>query len=48
MQLLMSAGIIQPGGDQHGKLAGLAEVARTAQATRSAAPAAHGAPTPAK
>jgi uncharacterized membrane protein len=48
MQLLMSAGIIQPGGDQHGKLAGLAEVARAAQAVRQTAPAAHGAPTPAK
>ena len=48
MQLLMSAGIIQPGGDQHGKLAGLAEVARAAQATRTTAPASHDAPTPAK
>jgi len=48
MQLLMSAGIIQPGGDQHGKLAGLAEVARAAQAVRTAAPASHEAPTLAK
>jgi uncharacterized membrane protein len=48
MQLLMSAGIIQPGGDQHGKLADLAEVARAAHAVRTAAPAAHDAPTPAK
>lgn len=38
MQLLMSAGIIQPGGDQHGKLTGLAETARAAQAMRQAAP----------
>ena len=45
MQLLMSAGIIQPGGDAHGKLTGLAETARAAQAMRNAA---HGAPTPAK
>jgi uncharacterized membrane protein len=48
MQLLMSAGIIQPGGDAHGKLAGLAETARAAAAVRSAAPAPHDAPTPAK
>ena len=48
MQLLMSAGIIQPGGDHHGKLAGLAEVARAAQAVRTAAPASHEAPTLAK
>jgi uncharacterized membrane protein len=50
MQLLMSAGIIQPGGDAHGKLAGLAETARAAQAIRVAtpAPAPQQAPTPAK
>jgi uncharacterized membrane protein len=50
MQLLMSAGIIQPGGDTHGKLAGLAETARAAQAIRVAtpAPAPQRAPTPAK
>jgi uncharacterized membrane protein len=48
MQLLMSAGIIQPGGDEHSKLAGLAETARAAQAVRQAAPAPHSAPTPAK
>jgi len=48
MQLLMSAGIIQPGGDQQGKLAGLAEVARTAQAVRAAAPTQQQTPTPAK
>ena len=30
MQLLMSAGIIQPGGDQQDKLAALAETARAA------------------
>jgi uncharacterized membrane protein len=34
MQLLMSAGIIQPGGDQENKLAALAETARAAQAVR--------------
>jgi uncharacterized membrane protein len=48
MQLLMSAGIIQPGGDAHGKLSGLAETARAAQAMRRAVPEAHQAPTPAK
>jgi uncharacterized membrane protein len=47
MQLLMSAGIIQPGGDHQGKLSGLAETARAAQAMRAAVPA-HDAPTPAK
>jgi len=40
MQLLMSAGIIQPGGDQQNKLAALAETARAAQAARTAAPTA--------
>jgi len=40
MQLIMSAGIIQPGGDQQDKLAALAETARTAQAARAAAPVA--------
>jgi uncharacterized membrane protein len=48
MQLLMSAGIIQPGGDAHGKLSGLAETARAAQAMRQAAVAPQQAPTPAK
>ncbi len=40
MQLLISAGVIQPGGDleDHGKLAALAETARTAQAARKAEP----------
>jgi len=40
MQLLISAGVIQPGGsgEQHTPLAALAETARTAQAARSAAP----------
>ena len=40
MQLLISAGVIQPGGngEQHIPLAALAETARTAQAARSAAP----------
>jgi uncharacterized membrane protein len=37
MQLLISAGVIQPGADEeaHGKLAALAETARAAQAARS-------------
>jgi uncharacterized membrane protein len=48
MQLLMSAGIIQPGGEAPGKLAGLAETARVAQTARRAAPAPQQAPTPAK
>jgi uncharacterized membrane protein len=48
MQLLMSAGIIQPGGEANGRLAGLAETARTAQAARRATPAPQQAPTPAK
>jgi uncharacterized membrane protein len=40
MQLLMSAGIIQPGGssEQHDTLAALAETARTAQAARGVVP----------
>ena len=42
MTLLMSAGIVQPGSDPQaqGKLAGLAETARAAQAARRAAPTA--------
>jgi len=40
MQLLISAGVIQPGGDSHGRLAALAETARTAQTGRHAAPVA--------
>ncbi len=36
MTLLISAGIIQPGGDPQNRLAALAETARTAQAARSA------------
>jgi uncharacterized membrane protein len=41
MQLLMSAGIIQPGGsEQHDTLAALAETARTAQAARGVVPSA--------
>src|SRR5215212_4966519 len=39
MTLLMSAGMAQPGGDQQRKLAALAETARVAQATRTAAAA---------
>ena len=48
MQLLMSAGIIQPGGDTHGKLSGLAETAHAAQLMRQAASTPQQAPTPAK
>jgi len=40
MQLLMSAGIIQPGGDQQSKLAALAEATRGAQGVRGAVPTA--------
>jgi len=39
MTLLMSAGMAQPGGDQQRKLAALAETARVAQASRTAAAA---------
>ncbi len=38
MQLLMSAGIIQPGGEPQNRLAALAETARAAQAARAAEP----------
>jgi uncharacterized membrane protein len=48
MQLLMSAGIIQPGGDPQQKLATLAQTARAANAARTAAPAATTASTAAK
>jgi len=37
MSLLVSAGIIQPGGDSQGKLAALAQSARAARAAREAA-----------
>ncbi len=40
MQLIMSAGIIQPGGQAQDRLAALAHTARTAQATRTAEPTA--------
>ena len=40
MTLLVSAGIIQPGGDPQKKLEALAETARAAQAARTAAPSA--------
>jgi uncharacterized membrane protein len=40
MQLLISAGAIQPGTDQTDNLAGLAETVRAAQAARQAAPTA--------
>jgi len=48
MQLLMSAGMVQPGGDQHSKLAALAETARARQAARSSPPVSPVAPTAAK
>jgi len=48
MQLLISAGVIQPGGEQHDALASLAETARAAQAARKAEPAPPVAPTAAK
>ena len=48
MQLLMSAGMVQPGGDQHNKLAALAETARARQAARSSSPVAPVASSPAK
>jgi uncharacterized membrane protein len=40
MTLLISAGVIQPGGTQQSKLAALAETARAAQTARKAAPTA--------
>ena len=40
MQLLISAGVIQPGGEQHDAIAALAESARTAQAARKTEPVA--------
>jgi uncharacterized membrane protein len=40
MTVIMSAGIVQPGGDPQGKLAALAETARAAQAVRKAEPTA--------
>ncbi|HTV36829.1 MAG TPA: DUF502 domain-containing protein [Xanthobacteraceae bacterium] len=40
MQLLISAGVIQPGADSHGRIAALAETARAAQAMRKDEPAA--------
>jgi uncharacterized membrane protein len=48
MQLLISAGVIQPGGDSHGKIAALAETARAAQAARKEEPAEPMTSTPAK
>jgi uncharacterized membrane protein len=48
MQLIMSAGIIQPGGDQQGKLAALAETARAAQLARVPRPVPTPESTPAK
>jgi uncharacterized membrane protein len=40
MTVIMSAGIVQPGGDPQGKLAALAETARAAQVARTAVPTA--------
>jgi len=48
MQLLISAGVIQPGGDQDDKLAALAETARAARAARKPVPAEPVASSPAK
>jgi len=48
MQLLISAGVIQPGGEQPNALASLAETARAARASRTSPPSAPVAPTPAK
>lgn len=48
MQLLISAGVIQPGGDQQDALASLAQTARAAQAARTPEAAAPAAPSPAK
>jgi uncharacterized membrane protein len=48
MQLLMSAGMVQPSGDASSKLAALAETARMGQAAQSSPPALPVASTPAK
>jgi uncharacterized membrane protein len=48
MQLLMSAGMVQPGGSQQSKLATLAETTRAQQAVRSSPPVSPVASTPAK
>ena len=48
MQLLISAGVIQPGGDHDNKLASLAATARATQAARGGEPAAPVVSTPAK
>jgi uncharacterized membrane protein len=48
MQLLISAGVIQPGGEQHSSLSSLAETARAAQTVRTSPPSAPVAPTPVK
>ncbi len=48
MQLLISAGVIQPGGDQEDRLAALGETARAARAARQPVPAAPVASSPAK
>ncbi len=49
MQLLMSAGMVQPGSrDQHSKLASLAQAARAQQAVRSSPPVSPVASSPAK
>ena len=48
MQLLMSAGMVQPNRDQQGKLAALAETARSRQAANSSPPVSPVASSPAK
>jgi uncharacterized membrane protein len=48
MQLLMSAGMVQPGGNQQNKLAALAETARSRQTARSSPAGSQVAPTAAK
>jgi uncharacterized membrane protein len=48
MQLLMSAGMVQPGGNQQNKLAALAETARARQPARSSPTGSQVAPTAAK
>ena len=48
MQLLMSAGMLQPGGNQQNKLATLAETARARQTANASPPVSPVAPSPAK
>jgi uncharacterized membrane protein len=48
MQLLMSAGMVQPGGNQQNKLATLAETARARQTANASPPVSPVASSPAK